>query len=75
MKNVKYSVEVQEYGNPINVREHPQSEILGVFDSRGEAERFVQEGRFPDRYAEDIGGWITAEGPRTYLYKVKMVPM
>lgn len=75
MKNVKYSVEVQEYGNPIDIRTHPRSDILGVFNSKNEAENFIQEDEFPERYSEDLEGWIATDYDRTLLYKIKIVPM
>lgn len=76
MKNVmKYSVEVQKFGNPIDAREHPKFTILGVFNSKSEAESFILERETPDRYAEDLEGWIRVDGQFTFLYKIKMVPM
>lgn len=75
MKNVKYSAEVQRYGSPIDTREHPKSTILGVFNTRNEAESFILEKEYPDHYSEDLEGWIAYDYPFTFLYKIKMVPM
>lgn len=75
MKNVKYSAEVQRYDNPIDARKHPKSTILGVFDSRNEAENYILENEVPDRYAADLEGWISEVDQFVFLYKIKMVPM
>ena len=72
----KYSAEVQVYGNPINFfQQHPKSTILGVFDSADEAEGFILERETPDRYVEDLGGWVTDDVPFSFLYRIKPVPM
>lgn len=74
MKNM-YSAEVQRFNNPIDAREHRKSTVLGVFDSWNEAERFIQDSTAPDRYSDDLGGWIEVLDQFTFLYRIKPVPM
>lgn len=75
MKNVKYSVETQDYDNPIDLKNHSKTRILGVFNSKDEAERFILETESPDRYSEDLEGWIVANPDRTTVHRIKLVPM
>lgn len=74
MKNM-YSAEVQRYDNPIDARKHPKSTVLGVFNTKSEAENFILERELPDRYSEDLEGWISVVDQFTFLYKIKLVPM
>lgn len=74
MKNM-YSAEVQRYGNPIDLSHHPRNTVLGVFNSKDEAENFILEKEAPEQYVEDLGGWIDTDCNCTFLYRIKIVPM